>query len=43
MFKDAESVSFLENHSELWKSTAKLDDFLGRSSEFAAIFYVRSS
>ncbi|OLN88079.1 Glutathione-independent glyoxalase [Colletotrichum chlorophyti] len=31
---------FLEDKQHLWKETEKLETFIGRSSEFAAIFYV---
>jgi putative intracellular protease/amidase len=41
MFKDdAESQEFLKTQSTLWKNTAKLSDFKGKATEFAAIFYV---
>jgi putative intracellular protease/amidase len=41
MFKsDAESVDFLKTQSALWKETAKLGDFTGKTDQFAAIFYV---
>lgn len=40
MFKeDASSVNFLKTKESLWKNTGKLSDYLGRSSEFAALFY----
>ncbi|KAH6653010.1 DJ-1/PfpI family protein [Truncatella angustata] len=35
---DPSSQNFLKKDS-LWKNTAKLSDYLGRSSEFAALFY----
>lgn len=41
MFKeDAESQEFLKTQSSLWKNTAKLGEFKGKASEFAAVFYV---
>ncbi|KAI9801496.1 MAG: hypothetical protein M1833_002728 [Piccolia ochrophora] len=41
MFKeDKPSVDFLNTQSALWKNTEKLSSFLGRSNDFAAIFYV---
>lgn len=40
MFKeDPSSVNFLNNHKDLWEQTTPLKEFLGRSSEFAALFY----
>ncbi|KAI0128017.1 ThiJ/PfpI family protein [Xylariales sp. AK1849] len=40
MFKeDPSSVNFLKTKSDLWKTTEKLSTFLGRSGEFAALFY----
>lgn len=35
---DPSSQNFLKKES-LWKNTGKLSDYLGRSSEFAALFY----
>lgn len=37
---DAPCVHYLENKSQLWETTEKLDTFLGRAKEFDAIFYV---
>lgn len=34
------SMNFLETKDGLWKHTEKLKIFLGRASEFEAIFYV---
>ncbi|KAH8668736.1 ThiJ/PfpI family protein [Xylariales sp. PMI_506] len=40
MFKqDKSSVEFLNTKSDIWKNTEKLSTFLGRSGEFAALFY----
>lgn len=40
MFKeDASSVNFLNNHKDVWEKTAPIKDFLGRASEFDALFY----
>ncbi|KAI1100903.1 ThiJ/PfpI family protein [Jackrogersella minutella] len=40
MFKgDPSSAKFLETKSALWEQTAALSAFLGRASEFAALFY----
>ncbi|EME44608.1 hypothetical protein DOTSEDRAFT_72158 [Dothistroma septosporum NZE10] len=41
MFKeDAESTRFLKEKEALWKNTEKLELFVGRETEFDAIFYV---
>ncbi|KAM5357702.1 hypothetical protein ACJZ2D_016003 [Fusarium nematophilum] len=32
--------AFLRDNEQLWKNTTKLESFLGRSSEFAGIFFV---
>jgi hypothetical protein len=37
---DAYCVEFLDTKQELWKHTEKLESFLGRAKEFAAILYV---
>ncbi|KAM0125928.1 hypothetical protein ACHAP3_009547 [Botrytis cinerea] len=37
--KDDVSVNFLKNEESLWKNTAPLSDFVGKASEFDAIFY----
>ncbi|KAF4978686.1 hypothetical protein FZEAL_4980 [Fusarium zealandicum] len=37
--KDEESVKFLNEKKQLWEETRPLKEFLGKSSEFAAIFY----
>lgn len=40
MFKsDESSVNFLKNNKHVWENTKPLKDFVGRSSEFDAIFY----
>ncbi|KAI1849619.1 hypothetical protein JX265_007957 [Neoarthrinium moseri] len=40
MFKsDPSSVEFLKTKEALWKNTEKLSSFVGRSGEFAALFY----
>lgn len=40
MFKtDASSVNFLQNHKSVWENTRPLKEFVGRSSEFDALFY----
>ncbi|KAF7561246.1 hypothetical protein G7046_g2897 [Stylonectria norvegica] len=38
-FTDDESVKFLNTQQKLWQETRPLDEFLGKSSEFDAIFY----
>lgn len=38
--KDDVSVNFLKNDTQVWKSTKKLGDFVGKAKEFDAIFYV---
>jgi putative intracellular protease/amidase len=41
MFKeDAESKKFLNEKSALWENTEKLSDYLGKASQFDAVFYV---
>ncbi|KAJ5274026.1 ThiJ/PfpI [Penicillium angulare] len=37
---DSDCQAFLEENENLWKETEKLSSFLGRSAEFAGIFYV---
>jgi putative intracellular protease/amidase len=37
--EDPSSVNFLKTKESVWKKTEKLSDYLGRSSEFAALFY----
>lgn len=37
---DAACQAFLRDNKQLWKSTTKLESFLGRSPEFAGIFFV---
>lgn len=37
---DAECQDFLKTKSELWKNTEKLESFVGKENEFAAIFIV---
>jgi putative intracellular protease/amidase len=40
MFKaDPSSANFVSTKQDLWKNTAKLSDFVGKSGEFDAIFY----
>ncbi|KAL5324090.1 hypothetical protein ACEPPN_008633 [Leptodophora sp. 'Broadleaf-Isolate-01'] len=40
-FKDDKiSVDFLENQRSLYEETEKLENFIGRAEEFAALFYV---
>lgn len=38
--KDDVSVAFLNNDSQVWKTTQKLNDFIGKAKDFDAIFYV---
>jgi putative intracellular protease/amidase len=38
--KDDVSVSFLNNNSQVWKTTQKLSNFSGKAKDFDAIFYV---
>lgn len=37
---DAQSRTFLNNKQQLWEETKKLSDFVGKSGEFDAVFYV---
>ncbi|KAF5021612.1 hypothetical protein F66182_6359 [Fusarium sp. NRRL 66182] len=37
--KDEESVRFLNENKEIWEQTRPLNEFVGKSSEFDAIFY----
>ena len=37
---DVVTQNFLKRDESTWKITEKLDNFLGRANEFAAIFYV---
>ena len=40
-FKDDEvSTKFLKEQERLWKNTRKLEDFVGKTDQFDAIFYV---
>lgn len=40
MFKgDESSVKFLNEKKQIWENTTPLSEFLGKSDEFAAIFY----
>jgi len=40
MFKeDKSSVNFLKNHKSVWENTTPLKEFVGRASEFDALFY----
>jgi putative intracellular protease/amidase len=39
MFTDDVSQSFLKNQKSLWENTKPISEFLGRASEFAAVFY----
>ncbi|KAL0943294.1 GATase1 Hsp31-like family protein [Colletotrichum truncatum] len=36
---DPSSKNFLENHKETWENTQPLSKFVGRASEFDAVFY----
>ncbi|TDZ65280.1 Glyoxalase 3 [Colletotrichum trifolii] len=36
---DPSSVNFLNNHKEIWEKTELLSNYVGRASEFDAIFY----
>ncbi|KAH8916691.1 class I glutamine amidotransferase-like protein [Atractiella rhizophila] len=36
---DSESLEFFEAESSLWKNTIPLSEFLGKASEYDAIFY----
>ncbi|KAK2036844.1 DJ-1/PfpI family protein [Colletotrichum somersetense] len=36
---DPSSKNFLENHKDVWENTETLSKFVGRASEFDAIFY----
>ncbi|KAH8900159.1 DJ-1/PfpI family protein [Thozetella sp. PMI_491] len=36
---DPSSVAFLKDKTALWEQTAKLSSFLGRASEYEAVFY----
>lgn len=36
---DSESVEFVQTKSAVWENTEKLSTFLGRASEFDAVFY----
>jgi len=38
--KDDVSVQFLNNDQQVWKTTQKLEDFVGKAKDFDAIFYV---
>jgi hypothetical protein len=38
--KDQVSGQFWETQSSLWKNTEKLSSFVGKSKDFAGIFYV---
>jgi putative intracellular protease/amidase len=38
--KDDVSVNFLKNDEQVWKTTQKLSDFIGKAKDFDAIFYV---
>lgn len=38
--KDDVSVNFLKNDEQVWKTTQKLSDFVGKAKDFDAIFYV---
>ena len=41
LFKnDKVCVEFKNTKESLWMNTAKLEDFVGKSAEFASIFYV---
>ncbi|GFF26105.1 glutathione-independent glyoxalase hsp3102 [Aspergillus lentulus] len=38
--EDPECVAFLKEKSDVWKNTLKLESLLGKTSEFAGIFFV---
>lgn len=38
--EDKISVDFLENKKSLWENTHKLEEFVGRTGDFDAVFYV---
>ncbi|KIX97986.1 uncharacterized protein Z520_06065 [Fonsecaea multimorphosa CBS 102226] len=38
--QDEVSAQFLEKQSSLWKKTDKLESFVGKAKDFAAVFYV---
>jgi putative intracellular protease/amidase len=38
--KDDVSVNFLNNNTDVWKTTQKLSDYTGKAKDFDAIFYV---
>jgi len=38
--EDAKSMTFLNTKESLWKNTAKLDDFIGKASQYEVIFFV---
>lgn len=38
--EDPDCVAFLKEKDNIWKNTVKLQSVLGKSSEFAGIFYV---
>ena len=38
--KDEESQTFLKTMGSLWKNTQKLSEFVGKSGDYAALFYV---
>jgi hypothetical protein len=37
---DVLTLNFLKRDESTWKYTEKLESFLGRAEEFAAVFYV---
>lgn len=38
--KDDVSVNFLKNDEKVWKTTQRMDNFVGKAKDFDAIFYV---
>ncbi|KAH8800363.1 ThiJ/PfpI family protein [Xylogone sp. PMI_703] len=40
IFQDHSSVAFLKDHEDLWMNTARLSDFVGKSRDFEALFFV---
>ena len=38
--EDPSCANFLKNHEEHWKKTVKLEEFVGRTGEFEALYFV---
>ena len=38
--EDPSCANFLKNHEEHWKKTIKLEEFVGRTGEFEALYFV---